>query len=220
MKPTLNQLINFCTVAETGNIGKAASQLNISQPPLSRQIAQLETILGAKLFNRAAKGVSLTLAGEQFLLDCRAMLAMLEQACNNVRAIEAGQKGVLKLGATMYASYSVVPHVAMQHRNTCSDVELHFQERVPLIYTPHYKMADWTRQSASPRRPRRGFIHWCSCVSRSLPPFLPTTPRFNTSISGLNHSVMTRSSRFRARARRCSMIPSFISASKLDLVRK
>lgn len=44
MKPTLNQLINFCTVAETGNIGKAASQLNISQPPLSRQIAQLETI--------------------------------------------------------------------------------------------------------------------------------------------------------------------------------
>lgn len=131
MKPTLNQLINFCTVAETGNIGKAASQLNISQPPLSRQIPQLETILGAKLFNRAAKGVSLTLAGEQFLLDCRAMLAMLEQACNNVRAIESGQKGVLKLGATMYASYSVVPHVAMQHRNTCSDVELHFQERVP-----------------------------------------------------------------------------------------
>ncbi|SLW38120.1 LysR family transcriptional regulator [Klebsiella variicola] len=128
MKPTLNQLINFCTVAETGNIGKAASKLNISQPPLSRQIAQLETILGAKLFNRAAKGVSLTLAGEQFLLDCR---AMLEQACNNVRAIESGQKGVLKLGATMYASYSVVPHVAMQHRNTCSDVELHFQERVP-----------------------------------------------------------------------------------------
>ncbi|EPU8776583.1 LysR family transcriptional regulator [Klebsiella variicola] len=97
MKPTLNQLINFCTVAETGNIGKAASQLNISQPPLSRQIAQLETILGAKLFNRAAKGVSLTLAGEQFLLDCRAMLAMLEQACNNVRAIESGQKGVLNL---------------------------------------------------------------------------------------------------------------------------
>ncbi|EPY5084215.1 LysR family transcriptional regulator [Klebsiella variicola] len=95
MKPTLNQLINFCTVAETGNIGKAASQLNISQPPLSRQIAQLETILGTKLFNRAAKGVSLTLAGEQFLLDCRAMLAMLEQACNNVRAIESGQKGVL-----------------------------------------------------------------------------------------------------------------------------
>ena len=52
MKPTLNQLINFCTVAETGNIGKAANKLNISQPPLSRQIAQLETILGAKLFNR------------------------------------------------------------------------------------------------------------------------------------------------------------------------
>ena len=219
MKPTLNQLINFCTVAETGNIGKAASQLNISQPPLSRQIAQLETILGAKLFNRAAKGVSLTLAGEQFLLDCRAMLAMLEQACNNVRAIESGQKGVLKLGATMYASYSVVPHVAMQHRNTCSDVELHFQERVPSDL--HAALQDGRLDAAiSFSETATPGIHWCSCVSRSLPPFLPTTPRFNTSISGLNHSVITRSSRFRARARRCSMIPSFISASKLDLVRK
>ena len=42
----------------------------------------------------------------------------------------------------MYASYSVVPHVAIQHRDTYSDVELHFQEMVPLIYTPHYRMAD------------------------------------------------------------------------------
>jgi DNA-binding transcriptional LysR family regulator len=65
MKPTLNQLINFCTVAETGNIGKAASKLNISQP-LKPANAQLETILGAKLFNRAAKGVSLTLAESNF----------------------------------------------------------------------------------------------------------------------------------------------------------
>lgn len=220
MKPTLNQLINFCTVAETGNIGKAASKLNISQPPLSRQIAQLETILGAKLFNRAAKGVSLTLAGEQFLLDCRAMLAMLEQACNNVRAIESGQKGVLKLGATMYASYSVVPHVAMQHRNTCSDVELHFQERVPSDL--HAALQDGRLDAAiSFSETATPGIHSLVLLREPLIAALPANhPRFNTSISGLNHSVMTRSSRFRARARRCSMIPSFISASKLDLVRR
>ncbi|WP_251267974.1 LysR substrate-binding domain-containing protein, partial [Enterobacter hormaechei] len=65
------------------------------------------------------------------LQHCQHRLAVLEQACNNVRAVESGQKGVLKLGATMYASYSVVPHVAIQHRDTYSDVELHFQEMVP-----------------------------------------------------------------------------------------
>lgn len=135
MKPTLNQLISFCTVAEVGNIGRAADKLNISQPPLSRQIAQLETTLGAKLFIRDAKGVTLTLAGEQFLTDSRAVLGMLQQACNNVLAIESGQKGFLKLGATMYASYSVVPHVAVQHRQNHGNVDLQFQEMIPADLT-------------------------------------------------------------------------------------
>ncbi|AGB83993.1 transcriptional regulator [Serratia sp. FGI94] len=131
MKPTFNQLISFCTVAEVGNICRAADKLNISQPPLSRQIAQLEITLGAKLFNRDAKGVNLTLAGEQFFADSRAILGLLQQACNNVRAVESGQKGFLTLGATMYASYSVVPHVAMQHREKHPDIDLQFQEMVP-----------------------------------------------------------------------------------------
>ncbi len=131
MKPTLNQLISFCTVAETGNISKAADRLNISQPPLSRQISQLESTLGAKLFYRNASGVGLTLAGEQFLADSHAILGLLEQACNNIRALESGQKGLLRLGATMYASYSVLPQVTMQHRQQYPDIEMRFQEMIP-----------------------------------------------------------------------------------------
>lgn len=131
MKPTLNQLISFCTVAETGNISKAADRLNISQPPLSRQIAQLESTLGAKLFCRSANGVSLTLAGEQFLHDSRAILDLLDQACDNLRALESGQKGFLKLGATMYASYSVLPQITMQHRQRYPDISLQFREMIP-----------------------------------------------------------------------------------------
>lgn len=132
MKPTLNQLISFCTVAETGNISKAANRLNISQPPLSRQIAQLESTLGAKLFSRSANGVSLTIAGEQFLSDSHAILGLLEQACNNIRALESGQKGFIRLGATMYASYSVLPHVTMQHRQRYPDISVQFQEMIPV----------------------------------------------------------------------------------------
>lgn len=93
MKPTFNQLISFCTVAEVGNIGRAAERLSISQPPLSRQIAQLESNVGAKLFTRDAKGVRLTIAGEQFLTDAHAILALMQQACNNVRAVADGQQG-------------------------------------------------------------------------------------------------------------------------------
>ena len=131
MKPTLNQLNSFCTLAEVGNMGRAAEKLNISQPPLSRQIAQLERIVGAKLFNRDAKGVSLTLPGEQFLTDARAILALMEQACNNVQAIASGQQGFLKLGATMYASYSVLPRIAMRHKTNHPEIELSFKEMIP-----------------------------------------------------------------------------------------
>lgn len=131
MKPTFNQLISFCTVAEVGNIGRAAERLSISQPPLSRQIAQLESNVGAKLFTRDAKGVRLTIAGEQFLTDAHAILALMQQACNNVRAVADGQQGFLKLAATMYASYSVVPQVAMRHKASYPDVKLLFKELVP-----------------------------------------------------------------------------------------
>ncbi|WP_294902585.1 LysR family transcriptional regulator [Tatumella sp. UBA2305] len=131
MKPTLNQLISFCTVAETGNISKAADRLNISQPPLSRQIAQLESTLGAKLFYRNANGVSLTIAGKQFLSDSHAILGLLEQACNNIRDLDSGHKGFVRLGATMYASYSVLPHVTMQHRKRYPEIRLQFQEMIP-----------------------------------------------------------------------------------------
>ena len=131
MKPTLNQLISFCTVAEMGNIGRAAEKLNISQPPLSRQIAQLERDLGTTLFTRNAKGMKLTFAGEQFFKDSRAVLRMMQQACHNVQAASEGQMGLIKLGATMYASYSVVPQIVMQHRIKHPCIDLQFQEMIP-----------------------------------------------------------------------------------------
>ncbi|SOD79489.1 transcriptional regulator, LysR family [Serratia sp. JKS296] len=131
MTPTLNQLASFCIVAEIGNMSRAAEKLNISQPPLSRQIAQLERILGTTLFTRNAKGMRLTLAGEQFLVDARAVLNLMQQACNNVQAVAAGQRGLLKLGATMYASYSVIPPVTMKHQANQPDIVLQFQEMIP-----------------------------------------------------------------------------------------
>ncbi|MCS6067623.1 LysR substrate-binding domain-containing protein [Klebsiella variicola subsp. variicola] len=120
----------------------------------------------------------------------------------------------------MYASYSVVPHVAMQHRNTCSDVGVAFSGEGPSDL--HAALQDGRLDAAiSFSETATPGIHSLALLREPLiAALLPTTPRFNTSISGLNHSVMTRSSRFRARALRCSMMPSFISASKLDLVRK
>lgn len=135
MQPTFNQLVHFCTLAETGNMRRAAEKLNMSQPPLSRQIALLETTLGVKLFERGAKGVSLTLAGQQFLQNAREIINLMQQASRNVQSIAAGKRGLLKLGSTMYASYSVVPHIAKRHMTEQPEVQLVLQELVPAELT-------------------------------------------------------------------------------------
>lgn len=66
----LRQLEYFCRIADTGSIHEAARRLNLSQPPLSYQLRQLEEELGVRLFERGSRGVALTEAGK--LLYARA----------------------------------------------------------------------------------------------------------------------------------------------------
>src|SRR5258707_14127723 len=79
----LRHLRYFIAVAEKENMTRAAAQLHVSQPPLSRQIRALEDELGVALFNHGAKAVRLTEAGKVFLAEARAVVE---------RANEAGQQ--------------------------------------------------------------------------------------------------------------------------------
>jgi DNA-binding transcriptional LysR family regulator len=128
---TLNQLRYFCELARTGNFGRAAERLNMSQPPLSRQIAALERDLGTILFERTPKGVDLTPAGRQFLDDASAVLHLAAQAKGNATAAGRGELGQLTVGFTMCAAYSVVPALTRLYKRAFPGVDFRVREVMP-----------------------------------------------------------------------------------------
>lgn len=105
---TLDQARSFVAVAEELHFGRAAERLNMTQPPLSRQIQKLERTVGVELLERDNRRVSLTAAGQAFLQDARRLVVAAERAPDNARRIAAGQLGELRIGFTAASGFSLL----------------------------------------------------------------------------------------------------------------
>jgi len=105
----LRHLHAFATVAEEGHFGKAAERLGISQPPLSRQIQQLEATLGVKLLHRTSRSVSLTQAGKSYLDAIRPHLDGLARAAAAVRSNGNELTGRVRAGFVSNLAYRFMP---------------------------------------------------------------------------------------------------------------
>ena len=108
----LRHLRYFVAVAEELHFGRAAQRLNVAQPPLSRQIRDLERELGAALFDRTPRGVELTAVGQAFLPEARLTLAQAERAQRTARRAARGETGRLRVGFVDAATHTgVLPDV-------------------------------------------------------------------------------------------------------------
>ena len=96
----------FLVLAEELHFGRAARRLAISQPPLSLNIQQLEASVGAVLFNRNSKQVSLTAAGRAFVPAARALLEQAAQAASMAKDVGHGMAGSLTIGFAGTMLYS------------------------------------------------------------------------------------------------------------------
>lgn len=127
-QPTLKQLEALVAVAETGLFRLASEKLNVSQPALSEQIAQLEHRLGARLFDRDRRGARLTPVGERLAERARRILADVRGLEAVVRSAADNLGGLIRLGALPTLGPYLMPHVVPVLHTRFPDLHLYVRE--------------------------------------------------------------------------------------------
>lgn len=126
----LSQLRCFVAAAEELHFGRAAQRLNMTQSPLSRQIQLLERILGVTLLERTSRQVSLTPAGQVFLIEARRIVRLAESASLSARRVAQGDAGKVAIGFTAVSGYGLVPHIVANARASLPNIDLDLHEMV------------------------------------------------------------------------------------------
>ena len=120
----LQQLVYFLAVERTRHFTRAAEQVHVAQPSLSKQIQNLEAELGSELFVRARGNVSLTPAGEVLMPLAKRILADVETARLQVHELAELRTGRLRLGATPSLCTGLVADALAGFRSTYLGIEL------------------------------------------------------------------------------------------------
>jgi len=123
-----NQLRDFVAVAEHGSLRAASRALDLSQPAITRSIQELEHSLGAQLFVREARGVSLTPIGETFLIRAMAILGEIRRAREAVAQQQDGLEGELRVGFSVAGHLSILSKILGSFRKRYPGVQLRIIE--------------------------------------------------------------------------------------------
>lgn len=124
----LRQLRYFVGVSEAGSLLKASGRLHVAQPALGQQIAALEHDVGARLFERSSRGVTLTEAGKVFLEHAQLVLADAERARMAVRESAAVPRGEVALGLTTTVALAAAMPILSACRAELPEVRLKLVE--------------------------------------------------------------------------------------------
>src|SRR5882724_7923409 len=105
----LRHLRYFLAVGEALNFTKAAAQLRVAQPALSRQMQDLEDEIGVDLMKHSPRGVTLTAEGKLFLEEVRELLKRADESVEKVRALARGEYGELHVGYAPSPTVEILP---------------------------------------------------------------------------------------------------------------
>jgi len=127
----LKQLRYFTALAQELSFTRAARKLHVSQPPLSFQIANLESELDVRLFHRTSRTVELSEAGKALLPHALAVLDRIDEARHDVRRVASGLEGWVKVGLAGSHFLGPFPQFIKQYREHRPGVEVVLEEMKP-----------------------------------------------------------------------------------------
>jgi DNA-binding transcriptional LysR family regulator len=151
----LREVRTFVAVADLGTVSKAAEQLHITQPALSRRIADLEGELGLRLFDRVGRRLLLTSEGAQLLKECRGLLNYSRAVREQAEGLKRGDAGMLRVSASPHLIEGLFPEFLRDYAKRYPNVHVRLVEAVgPQMFELLEK----------------GEIHLVQAVARALAP--------------------------------------------------
>jgi DNA-binding transcriptional LysR family regulator len=110
-------------VARTGSIRRAAARLNVTASAVNRRIMDLEEELGAPLFERKARGVRLTAAGEVFVRYVRQQGADLERTRSHIEDLHGLRRGTVRIACSQALGFDFLPRMIAEFRKRHAQVD-------------------------------------------------------------------------------------------------
>lgn len=122
------QLLYAIELSKTRNFSHTSENLNISQPALSKQILNLESELGVKLFDRNTVPFTLTPAGEYFIRQAQSLLYQEDQLIRSMEQFKAGEKGRLTIGLSPFRNLYMMPQIIRAFKEKYPGVQIILHE--------------------------------------------------------------------------------------------
>jgi LysR family transcriptional regulator, hydrogen peroxide-inducible genes activator len=150
MRPTLRQMQYLIAVADTGKFGDAARAVNVSQPSLSAQIAEMEASLGVQLIERSRRGAMLTGAGEELVRRARRILREVEDLKAVARFGRRELSGRLRLGVLPTIGPYLLPLATRDLHTRFPDLRLSVREERTVDLDEHLQKGEFDTIISSP----------------------------------------------------------------------
>lgn len=118
----------FYTIVEEGNISNASKRLNIAQPALSRQMKQLESALGAQLFERGSRRIRLTEAGQLLRARVEQILGLVDGTMKEMTEFNSGLGGTISIGTVTTSGFTLLPNLISKFHSLYPNVTFQLWE--------------------------------------------------------------------------------------------